>query len=113
MLDNEKRRPAGNGAASTSTPDTHHYTAGLRRRRATTCRLPVLDCGHVDPWTCRHDADDITDQYIDGYRDAAQHLLANGLTPAPNLAAMRAMWRRGGAERDLVRVIAERWQVSA
>lgn len=113
MLDNEKRRPAGNGAAFTSTPDAHHYIAGLRRRRAATYRVPALDCGHRDPWTCHHDPVTVSDQYIDGYRDAAQHLLANGMTPAPNLAAMRAMWRRGGPDRDLVRAIAERWEIAA
>ncbi|TMS51021.1 hypothetical protein E0T84_21485 [Mycobacterium sp. DBP42] len=89
--------------------------AGLRRRRAATQRLTALGCGHVDPWTCEchNDSDNATDQYIDGYRDAAQHLMVQGLTPAPNLPAMRGLWRRGGADRDLVRAIAERWEVGA
>jgi hypothetical protein len=28
--------------------------AGLRRRREAAWRLPPLDCGCRDPWTCRH-----------------------------------------------------------
>lgn len=107
----KENRPAGNGAESTT--GCSNYIEQLRRRRAATYRLPVLDCGHADPWTCRHDPVTVTDQYVDGYRNAAEHLLANGLTPAPNLIAMRAMWRRGGTDRDLVRAIAERWEIAA
>ncbi|OWL92844.1 hypothetical protein B7435_33390 [Mycolicibacterium peregrinum] len=89
--------------------------AGLRRRRAATYRLPVHDCGHADPWTCKchDDSDTTTDQYIDGYRDAAQHLLAQGLTPAPNLPAMRGMWKRGGDDQRLAMRIAQLWEVAA
>lgn len=115
MPTNEESRPAGNGAASKVTSQgCAQYIAGIRRRRAATYRLPALDCGHADPWTCKchDDTDESTGQYIDGYRDAAQHLMVQGLTPAPNLPAMRGLWRRGGADRDLVRGIAERWEVA-
>lgn len=114
MPENEERRPP-KGAASTNQPrSAHHYIAGLRRRRAATYRLPVLDCGHADPWTCKcSDSDNATDQYIDGYRDAAQHLLAQGLTPAPNLPAMRGMWKRGGDDQRLAVRIAQRWEIAA
>lgn len=109
----KENRPGGNGAESRTT-GCSQYIQQLRQRRAATCRLPVLDCGHhADPWTCRHDPVTLTDQDVDGYRDAAQHLLACGLTPAPDLIAMRVMWRRGGADRDLVRAIAERWETAA
>lgn len=87
------------------------YIAGLRRRRAETYRRPKLDCGCVDPWTNRHD-EQITDNYVDGYRDAAEHLLASGLAPAPNLPAMRTMWKRGGNEQRLAMRIAELWQAT-
>uniref|UniRef100_A0A5Q5BKW4 Uncharacterized protein n=2 Tax=unclassified Mycobacterium TaxID=2642494 RepID=A0A5Q5BKW4_MYCSS len=102
-------------------PEPHHaagtadYIAGLRRRRAATYRLPVLACGCADPWTCRHHTKhgSVTDQFVDGYRDAAEHLLASGLTPPPNLPAMRAMWKRGGHDQRLAVRIAELWQVAA
>ncbi|OBB08921.1 hypothetical protein A5668_11945 [Mycolicibacterium fortuitum] len=88
--------------------------AGLRRRRAATYRLPALDCGHTDPWVCdcRNDIE-MTDQYVDGYRDAAEHLLSQGLTPAPNLPAMRAMWKRGGDDQRLAMRIAQLWETAA
>ncbi|MCV7237706.1 hypothetical protein [Mycolicibacterium celeriflavum] len=87
----------------------------LRRRRAYahTCRF--ISCGRcTDPWTCRcWNPDEITDRYVDGYRDAAQHLLDQGLTPAPNVLALRVMWRRGGDDQRLARRVAERWEVAA
>ena len=91
------------------------YAAGLRRRRAYADRARLLDCSHcTDPWTCRcSDPDEVTDRYVDGYRDAAEHLLAQGLTPAPNVAAMRAMWRRGGNDQRLAVRLSENWEVSA
>ena len=110
-MSEKENRPGGNGAESTT--GCNHYIQQLRQRRSASARLPALDCGHRDPWTCRHDPAPVTDQYIDGFRDAALHLLASGMTPAPNLDAMRALWRRGGAERDLVRAIAERWEIAA
>lgn len=88
------------------------YIAGLHRRREASRRLPVLPCGHADPWRY-HDADEITEKYVDGYRDAAQHLIDVGLTPAPNLRAMRVMWRRGAGEQRLAVRLAERWEVAA
>lgn len=86
------------------------YVAGLRRRREASRRLPVLPCGHADPW--RYDAPGPSERYVDGYRDAAQHLLAVGMTPASNVDAMRAMWRRGGTDQRLAAELAERWEVA-
>lgn len=105
----EKRnRPAGNGAESTTTGCTH-YIEGLRRRRAAAHRLPPLDCEqHSDPWPCHHEPEPVR-----GYSEAAEHLLANGLLPAPNLPAMRDMWRAGGNQQRTAVRIAEAWQVSA
>lgn len=101
----KENRPADNGAVSRTTGCTH-YIAGLRRRQAATYRLPVLDCGHVDPWTCRPSIP------TRGYAEAAQHLLDVGLTPAPNLAAMRDMWRHGGDEQRAALAIADRWEAA-
>lgn len=100
---------AGGGAVTTTS-----YLAGLRRRRAATADLRQLHCGCRDPWTCRHyDAEpEITEQFINGYRDAAKHLLAAGLTPAPNVRVMRAMWARGGDDQRLAMRVAEAWEVA-
>jgi len=48
-----------------------------------------------------------------GYEDAARHLLQHGLLAAPNLAALRQMWRAGGESRRVAQVIAERWSLAA
>lgn len=110
MPDNENR-PAGNGADSRAT-GCNQYIHELRRRRAAAQRTPVLECGRADPW--HYPQPDLpSDHYIDGYRDAAEHLLAQGLTPAPNVPAMRGLWRRGGTDRELVQAISERWVVIA
>lgn len=109
MPDHEKR-PAGNGANSTTS--CTQYIHGLRRRTAAAQRTPPLACGHTDPWTsaCRNES---SDQAIDGYRDAAKHLLAQGLAPAPNFPAMREMWKRGGDDQRLAVQIAQHWEVAA
>lgn len=48
-----------------------------------------------------------------GYPEAAAHLLSCGLTPAPNVAAVRSMWKVGGESRRIAQVIAERWECAA
>jgi hypothetical protein len=89
--------------------------AGLRRRRATARRLPPIGpCGCIrDPDFDRHRCgrETITSM-VDGYRDAALHLRALGLLPAPLLPEMRALWRRGPEERRLVAEIASRWELA-
>ena len=49
---------------------------------------------------------------VDGYEAAAAHLLSVGLTPAPNIPAMRVMWRHGGDGRRLARTISEFWEAA-
>lgn len=112
MPENENR-PAGNGAISTTTRCVPQYSHQLRQRRSASYRLPALNCGCRDPWPCRHPDDQVTDREVNGYRDAAQHLLAHGLTPVPNLPAMRAMWKRGGDQQRLAMQIAGRWETAA
>jgi hypothetical protein len=92
------------------------YPTQLRRRRAyadKSCHL--LACGRcTDPWTCRcYDDPEMSERYIDGYRDAALDLLSEGLTPAPNVEAMRILWRRGGNDQRLAVRLAELWEVAA
>ena len=50
---------------------------------------------------------------IAAYEDAAVHLLGHGLTPAPKVPAMRAMWKRGGPSRRAAELIAEAWKLPA
>jgi hypothetical protein len=115
MQTHEKRRPAGNGAASTTTPGSHHYIAETHRRRASTKRVPPYGyCTCRDPWVCRcADNTEPPERYVDGYRDAVLYLLSCGLTPAPFIPEMRAMYRRRGTDARLAMRIAERWQAAA
>lgn len=97
--------PATNGTTLTTTLDPD-YTTGLRRRRAASCRLPVLECGHRDPWTCTcHNAE----LNVDSAVAAAHHLRAHGLQPLFGVAAARALWR--GGHRDIATMCVQ--QVSA
>ncbi len=96
MTPEKRNGTATNGPAAEPRPhhkaSTAHYIRGLRHRRAATYRLPRLDCGHADPWTCRHDNGELT---TDSAIAAAEHLLHNGLTPAFTTEAARALWRVG------------------
>ena len=83
------------------------YITGIHRRRNASRRIEG-----GDPWRY-DDPDEITEQYVDGYRDAAEHLLNQGLAPAPNLRALRVMWRRGGEDQRLAIRVAEMWEVAA
>ena len=78
----------------------------LRIRRAASWRLPASCSGRSDPWWYPEPGER-------GYEDAAAHLLELGLTPAPNPAALRAMWMAGGQSRRYAEVIAERWGLVA
>ena len=90
------------------------WRSRLKRRRDASERLPVLDCGHPDPWTCQHASDaTLTDCEVDAYIATAELLFASGLCPAPRLPEMRAMWRRKGDAQRLARRIASQWQVIA
>lgn len=104
-----QRKSPAQGRAISTTPiantDTTAYARRLRRRRAASWRLPVLDSGRSDPW-----------RYLGpgerGYEDAAGNLLDHGLTPAPNLLALRSMWKASTDSRRVAQVIGERWELS-
>lgn len=83
------------------------YADDLRRRRNASCRLPPLDSGHRDPWQPYRGA-------CGGYREAAEHLHAHDLLPAPprDLADLRALWKDNDT-RQLAQQIAARWAVTA
>jgi hypothetical protein len=78
----------------------------LKRRRSTSWRLPVLESNRrSDPWWY--------EPPTAGYAAAARHLLSHGLVPAPNRDVLRALWKRGGHDRHVAALIAERWGMVA
>ncbi|MBX7434574.1 hypothetical protein JDV09_21095 [Mycobacterium sp. Y57] len=75
--------------------------AGVRRRRAASRRLPVLEHSRVaDPWTPWR-PDVLSDPQADGVVAAAEHLAIAGLAPLFDATTLRQMWRRGGDDRAL------------
>ena len=77
----------------------------MRRRRAAAARSLPLDCGCRDPYPCRCTSPPLSDTAVDGWRDAAQHVLATGRIPLLPLEIRRALWRRGGTDRALAEVL--------
>lgn len=102
--------PTGNRPSPKSTAadasDNSVHAAGERRRQATYRSVP-LDCGCRDPWLCRCTEPLLTERAVDGARDAAHHLLIVGTTPLLHVDALRALWRRGGDDRQLARELYE------
>lgn len=65
-----------------------------------------LDCGcGPDPWLCRCTEPPLSDRVIDGWRDAAWHVLAVGQMPLVPLEVRRALYRRGGTDRELAETL--------
>lgn len=90
--------PATNGTAITTPSDTDR--SALHRRRAAASRCEPLECGCVDPWTCRHhDGNHDTDRQTEAAIAAGDHLLGHRLGPIYNVDQGRALWRAG--RRDL------------
>ena len=125
MTQERESRPGGNEAASTAADNSHHtdqpdtkpgkslvwvpctwsspqdYLSQLKRRRAAAHRSNPLHCGCRDGWTCRCTEPPLSEHALDGWRDAAQHVLAAGRMPLVPLEVRRALWRRDGADREL------------
>jgi hypothetical protein len=92
--------------AAADAPHSSRTCGQMRARRAASQRLAALDSGRSDPWSYPEPGER-------GYADAAVHLLELGLTPAPNPAALRAMWTAGGQSRRAAEVIAKRWGLAS
>lgn len=74
----------------------------LRRRRAASYRLQRLDCGCRDPWGCRCHEPPTSEQGLDAWAAAARHIMdATGCAPVVPPDMLRALWRRGGSDREL------------
>lgn len=71
----------------------------LRVRRAASQRMVPLDCGcstgpHADPLACVCTSRPLTDNQLDGWRDATRHILAQGQMPVVPIEVRRALWCR-------------------
>jgi hypothetical protein len=80
----------------------------LRRRRDAATASRPLRCGHRDPLTClarrcheKGPRADLSGHQLDGWGAAAAHLLELGHTPILSTDTLRALWRRGGTDRQL------------
>ena len=100
-----KGRPVVDRATFSQNFDEHpHRRWNLRRAAAQ--RMVPLACGcGPDPWVCRCTEPHLSDVAIDGWRDAARHVLAAGQMPAVPLEVRRALYRRGGEDRELARIL--------
>lgn len=79
----------------------------LRHRRTACHRMERLDCGCVDPWTCRCHEKESSRTDPELVKVVAEHLLA--ATGGPGIGhdadAGRALWRRGGRDARLAELI--------
>jgi hypothetical protein len=67
-----------------------------------------LDCGCRDPWRpCRCTQPPLSQRWVDASAATARHLLAGGHVPLLELEVLRALYRRGGDDRELAQEIYE------
>jgi hypothetical protein len=124
-------RPAGNEAASTAADSTQHTDqpdtkpgkslvwipctwnspqdtrSQLERRSGAAKRSVPLDCGHRDQLLCDCTRPPLSNHAIDGWRRAAEHVLATGQVPLLPIEVLQALWHRGGDDRALARQLHE------
>jgi hypothetical protein len=117
--DGSGRPPSGRSAHAASVAAKHLNNAsvngravtvaGLRRRRSASWRLPPLDCRRrtADPWLCRCNRPRLSEKMITAGADAARHLISVGCVPLLELDVLRALYRRGGNDRQLARELYE------
>jgi hypothetical protein len=98
------RRPA---ATSRKEQPQHNGVAGWKRRHEASCRVVSLDCGcGPDPWLCRCTTPPLSEKMIDAGRDAALHILdRTERVPLLEVEVLQALWRRGGADRELAELL--------
>lgn len=100
-----KGRPGWDRAAFAQNYFEHPHRIWNRRRSAAQRMVP-LECGcQPDPWLCRCTEPPLSDMAIDGWSDAARHVLAVGRMPLVPLEVRRALYRRGGADRELAQTL--------
>jgi hypothetical protein len=80
----------------------HPWLSQLHQRREASHRLPPLCCGCRDPWPCRcRDDNTPPNRWVDAGTEAAHYLIQLGYTPLLDTTVLRALWRRGGTDRQL------------
>lgn len=99
------------------TDNSRELAAGLRRRGEARSYLSIGECptcgeGVVDPWPHRCENDSSL-AAVDAWAHTVDALLAAGLTPMLPAPVARALWRRGGSDRDLAALVADRGGVIA
>jgi hypothetical protein len=84
-----------------------HIIGQLGRRREAAQRLVPLDCScdTRDPWTHKCTEPLPSENAIDGWRAAAEHLLSIGVAPLVPVDARKELWRRGGGDRALAQLL--------
>lgn len=80
----------------------------LQRQRRAWRRKPWFDCGCSEPCRCNW-RDNPSDQRVDGYRDAIEHLAEQGLLAGALTPELRRLWQRGGDDRNVAEQIVRRW----
>lgn len=108
IYERRSRRPGQDSAASKSLvmdSDQHSGLAGWKRRQQAARRVAPLDCRCPDPWPCQCSEPPLSDKMIDAGRDAALHVLSVGQVPLLEFEVLQALWRRGGADRELAELL--------
>jgi hypothetical protein len=106
---NGSRRPATASKPQQRICGSTDVVSQLRARRLSSYRLAPLDCGCRDTWTCRRMEPPLSERALDGWREAAQHILHQTTDAAPLLPVevLQALYRRGGADRELAEQLHE------
>jgi hypothetical protein len=105
----EEAGPVGPATSPLNTTTGHHSSGFLQsnaagrhcrvvqshRRRMASQRLPLLVCGHRDPWTPWR-PEHVSVKQAEGAAQAAEHLLGVGLVPMFDPAVLEAMRRIAG-----------------
>lgn len=95
-------RITAESTARATRADRDALAAQLHRRAAATARLEPLTCGCADPWIFGCDGTEpADDRGLDAWCAAAEALLRLDLPPIVPRWALRALWRRGGADAAL------------
>jgi hypothetical protein len=71
-------------------------------------RLPQFECGCHTPCRCEHKRNP-SEKRTDAYREAVEHLAAEGLLAGALKPELRQLWRRGGSDRRVAETIVRRW----
>ena len=90
---NAEGSPTATSTAILNDAGPRTWLSQLHRRREASWRLIPVACGHADPWP-RCTEPPLTDVALDGWRDAACHIIEVGCIPLVPIQVRRALWRR-------------------